>query len=157
MSTTFGERRPVDPRLPVIHVSAEQAERFAAWAGKRLPTEFEWEAAAAGADREQANFDQLAYGCAPAGAYESGASDCGALQMLGDVWEWTSSELAGYPGFEPFPYREYSEVFFGPEYRVLRGGSWAACRDVVRPSFRNWDYPARRQIFSGLRCAKDAR
>lgn len=155
LHVTFGRRRPLDERLPVIHVSCEQAERFAAWSGKRLPTEPEWEVAAAGADRERANFDHLGYGCAPAGAYPEGASDCGALQMLGDVWEWTATEFDGYPGFEPYPYREYSEVFFRQGYRVLRGGSWAARSELLRTSFRNWDYPARRQIFAGLRCARD--
>ena len=61
--------------------------------------------------------------------------------MIGDVWEWTASEFRGYPGFSPYPYREYSEVFFGPDYRVLRGGSFAASADVITPTFRNWDYP----------------
>jgi iron(II)-dependent oxidoreductase len=98
---------------------------------------------------------QLAFGPAPAGAYGDAPADCGAVQMLGDVWEWTASDFNGYPGFEAFPYREYSEVFFGPEHRVLRGGAWATRRDVIRTSFRNWDLPERRQIFSGLRCVKD--
>jgi iron(II)-dependent oxidoreductase len=75
--------------------------------------------------------------------------------MIGDVWEWTASDFAGYPGFEPFPYREYSEVFFGDRYKVLRGGAWATRPRVITPTFRNWDYPQRRQIFSGLRIAKD--
>jgi iron(II)-dependent oxidoreductase len=154
--TTMGETSAVDPSLPVIHVDHRQAEAFAAWAGKRLPTEPEWEAAAAGADRERANLDQLAFGCAPAGAYDDGAAACGAVQMLGDVWEWTSSDFTAHPGFEAFPYPEYSEVFFGSRYKVLRGGAWATRRDVIRPSFRNWDLPERRQIFSGIRCARDA-
>jgi iron(II)-dependent oxidoreductase len=154
--TTFGDRRPLDPCLPVIHVSCGQAEAFAAWAGKRLPSEFEWEAAAAGSDVEHANLDHLGYGCAPAGAYADGAADSGAVQMLGDVWEWTGSHFHRYPGFEAFPYPEYSEVFFGSSYRVLRGGAWAASREVVRASFRNWDLPVRRQIFAGFRCARDA-
>ncbi len=152
----MGRSDAVDPKLPVVHVDHAQAEAFAAWAGKRLPTELEWEAAAAGADRERANLDLLAFGCAPAGAYADAASDCGAVQMLGDVWEWTSSDFTAYEGFEPFPYPDYSEVFFGPKYRVLRGGAWATRRNVIRTSFRNWDLPERRQIFSGLRCAKDA-
>jgi iron(II)-dependent oxidoreductase len=75
--------------------------------------------------------------------------------MLGDVWEWTSSDFNGYPGFVAFPYAEYSEVFFGTEYKVLRGGSWATRPGAVRNTFRNWDYPIRRQIFSGFRCARD--
>ena len=75
---------------------------------------------------------------------------------VGQAWEWTSSDFLAYPGFEAFPYREYSEVFFGDAYKVLRGGSWATHRNVMRPSFRNWDLPQRRQIFSGIRCARDA-
>ena len=100
------------------------------------------------------SLDLLAFGTAPAGAYGDAASDCGAVQMLGDVWEWTSSDFTAYPGFEAFPYPEYSEVFFGDEYKVLRGGAWATRRGVIRTSFRNWDLPQRRQIFSGLRCVR---
>jgi iron(II)-dependent oxidoreductase len=154
--TAMGRAEPLDPELPVVHVSWHEADAFARWAGKRLPTEHEWEAAAASCDRDRANLDQLAFGCAPAGAYADGASGCGAVQMLGDVWEWTSSDFLAYPGFEAFPYPEYSEVFFGDAYKVLRGGAWATRRDVIRTSFRNWDLPERRQIFAGLRCARDA-
>jgi gamma-glutamyl hercynylcysteine S-oxide synthase len=154
-TTNYGRRKPLDPELPVIHVDWHQADAFATWAGKRLPTEREWEAAARGTSRLRANLDQLAFGCAPAGAYADGSSDHGAVQMLGDVWEWTSSEFTGYPGFKAFPYSEYSEVFFGQGYKVLRGGAWATRRSVIRPSFRNWDLAERRQIFSGFRCAKD--
>ncbi len=152
----MGKTEPLDPRHPVVHVSYEDAEAFARWEDKRLPNEHEWEAACAGADSDRANLDHLAFGTAPAGAYADGASDCGAVQMLGDVWEWTCSDFTAYPGFEAFPYREYSEVFFGPDHKVLRGGAWATRRDVIRPSFRNWDLPQRRQIFAGIRCARDA-
>jgi len=76
--------------------------------------------------------------------------------MLGDVWEWTSSAFTGYPGFAAFPYAEYSEVFFGDDHRVLRGGSWATDPLVARLTFRNWDLPQRRQLFSGVRLASDA-
>lgn len=152
----MGRRAPLDPAHPVVHVSWPEAAAFARWAGKRLPSEEEWEAACAGAGRERANLDQLAFGTAPAGAFADAAADCGAVQMLGDVWEWTSSDFLPYPGFEPFPYREYSQVHFGGAYKVLRGGSWATRRDTIRPSFRNWDLPQRRQIFAGLRCARDA-
>jgi gamma-glutamyl hercynylcysteine S-oxide synthase len=136
VTTVFGRRRPLDAGRPVVHVTWHQADAFARWAGKRLPTEFEWEAAAAG-------------------AYGDAAADCGAVQMLGDVWEWTASDFVGYPGFAPFPYPEYSEVFFGDTYKVLRGGSWATRRNVIRTSFRNWDLPERSQIFSGIRCVRD--
>jgi iron(II)-dependent oxidoreductase len=84
------------------------------------------------------------------------AATSGAQQMLGDVWEWTSSDFLPYPGFVSFPYREYSEVFFGADYKVLRGGSWATHPAAARVTFRNWDYPIRRQIFAGFRCARDA-
>lgn len=152
LRTTMGRTAEVDPEHPVVHVSWEEADAFARWAGKRLPSEEEWEAAAAGASAERANLDHLAFETSPAGSHADGAADCGAVQMLGDVWEWTASDFSGYPGFEAFPYREYSEEFFGPEHKVLRGGAWATRRDVIRTSFRNWDLPERRQIFSGLRC-----
>jgi gamma-glutamyl hercynylcysteine S-oxide synthase len=154
--TAMGRREPVDRAEPVVHVSWHEADAFARWAGKRLPTEQEWEAAAAGADADRANLDQLSFGCATIGAYADAPSDCGAIHMLGDVWEWTSSDFLAYPGFSAFPYPEYSEVFFGDTYKVLRGGAWATRRNVIRSTFRNWDLPERRQIFAGLRCAKDA-
>ena len=101
-------------------------------------------------------FLKLSVGTTAAGAYEAGASPYGCLGMIGDVWEWTSSDFGGYPGFAANPYKEYSEVFFGNEYKVLRGGSWATHPAAVRLTFRNWDYPIRRQIFAGLRLARDA-
>jgi gamma-glutamyl hercynylcysteine S-oxide synthase len=119
------------PREPVQHVSFFEAEAYAHWAGKRLPTEAEWEKAV------KTVGDEL--------EHASGA-----------VWQWTSSPFDGYPGFRAFPYREYSEPFFGNGYRVLRGGSWVTDSLVARPTFRNWDLPQRRQIFSGIRCASDA-
>ncbi|MGH2925797.1 MAG: SUMF1/EgtB/PvdO family nonheme iron enzyme [Solirubrobacterales bacterium] len=155
LRSAMGASAPIDPSEPVVHVSWHEADGFASWAGKRLPTEPEWEAAARGADRDRANLDLLSFGCAPAGSFSDAPSDCGAVQMLGDVWEWTSSDFTAYEGFRAFPYAEYSEVFFGAAHKVLRGGSWATRRNVIRPSFRNWDLPERRQIFSGLRCAKD--
>jgi gamma-glutamyl hercynylcysteine S-oxide synthase len=156
VDVAMGRRDPIDPSHPVVHVSWNEADAFARWAGKRLPSEQEWEVASAGADPGRANLDQLAFGTAPAGAYSDGAAGCGAVQMIGDVWEWTSSDFIAYPGFRAFPYAEYSEVFFGDEHKVLRGGSWATRREVIRPSFRNWDLPQRRQIFAGFRCARDA-
>jgi iron(II)-dependent oxidoreductase len=163
---------PIDPSHPVCHVCWHEADAFARFAGKRLPTEAEWEAAVswdpatatqrpypwgdAAWSPELANLDQLAFRTAPVGSYPRSVSPIGCHGMIGDVWEWTASDLAGYPGFAPFPYREYSEAFFGPEYKVLRGGSWATRPGAVRSTFRNWDYPIRRQIFSGFRCARDA-
>lgn len=162
---------PVDPLHPVCHVCYHEAEAFARFSGKRLPTEVEWEAAASwdpatrirrtypwgetAPDRGLANLDQLAFGTAPIGAYPLNVSPIGCRGMIGDVWEWTSSDFGPWPGFQSFPYKEYSEVFFGTEYKVLRGGSWATRPGAVRNSFRNWDYPIRRQIFSGFRCARD--
>ena len=100
--------------------------------------------------------NQLAFDTAPIGTFDRNASPTGCCGMIGDVWEWTSSDFQGYPGFESFPYKEYSEEFFGSDYKVLRGGSWATRPGAVRNTFRNWDYPIRRQIFSGFRCARDA-
>ena len=162
---------PVAPDHPVCHVNFHEAEAFASHRGKRLPTEAEWETAAtwdpvAGVARrfpwgdepatsDLANVDQLGFGTAPVGAYAANVSPLGCYGMIGDVWEWTASHFEGYPGFQAYPYPEYSATFFGSEYQVLRGGSWATRPSAIRGTFRNWDYPIRRQIFSGFRCARD--
>ena len=162
---------PVAPDHPVCHVCYHEAEAYARWACKRLPTEQEWEIAASWnpetesaqtypwGDEEPtmllANVDQLSFGTSPIGSFRRNMSPLGCYGMIGDVWEWTSTDFRGYPGFTPYPYTEYSEVFFGEEYKVLRGGSWATRPGAIRNTFRNWDYPIRRQIFSGLRCARD--
>ncbi|HEX4106643.1 MAG TPA: SUMF1/EgtB/PvdO family nonheme iron enzyme [Solirubrobacteraceae bacterium] len=155
---------------PVIHISWFEADAFARAHGVRLPTEAQWEKAAtwdqqAGTarawpwgpqapDPTRANLiDEGPLGTLPVGVLPASASPCGALGMIGDVWEWTSSEFGGYPGFRSHPYREYSEVFFDRGYRVLRGGSWATSAAVGTATFRNWDLPQRRQIFAGLRIA----
>lgn len=141
------------PEAPVCHVSAHEADAFARWAGARLPSEAEWEAAArwSGAEAVPGGLGQAAF--APGAGAPANAGRCEG--MIGDVWEWTASGFEGYPGFRAFPYREYSEVFFGGPYRVLRGGSWATQAEAVSASWRNWDLPQRRQIFSGLRLAED--
>ena len=171
MTRVMDRAGAVDPRHPVCHVSWYEAEAFARFARKRLPTEIEWEAAASWdpatgrkrafpwgdepCTRDLANVDQLGFGTAPVGAYQYNLSPIGCYGMIGDVWEWTASDFRPWPGFVAFPYPEYSQVFFGDEYKVLRGGSWATRPGAVRNTFRNWDYPIRRQIFSGFRCARD--
>jgi iron(II)-dependent oxidoreductase len=171
VTRSMDQAGPVPPSHPVCHVSYYEAEAFARYAGKRLPTELEWEAAASwdpssGTKRsypwgeqtpskDLANVDQLSFGTRPVGSYSRNVSPLGCYGMIGDVWEWTSSDFGPYPGFQSFPYAEYSEAFFGTEYKVLRGGSWATRPGAIRSTFRNWDYPIRRQIFSGFRCARD--
>ena len=168
----FDKVMKIPPREPVIHVSYFEAEAFANFEGKRLPTEQEWEKACCWnpdsgetysypwgeeePDNDKANIGKERWGPAPVGSYENSTSPSGCHQMLGDVYEWTSSSFLPYDGFEAFPYEEYSAVNFGEEYKVLRGASWATSTKVARASFRNWDYPQRRQLFSGFRCAMDS-
>ncbi|MDX6689911.1 MAG: gamma-glutamyl hercynylcysteine S-oxide synthase [Solirubrobacteraceae bacterium] len=120
---------PGDKEWPVMHVSWFEADAFARSCEARLPTEAEWEKAATWAQEP--------------------------LAQTGHVWEWSASPFGGYPGFVAHPYKEYSEVFFGDGYRVLRGASWATDARVRSTTFRNWDLPQRRQIFAGVRLAKD--
>ncbi len=128
--TADGRNRDNDDR-PVMHVSWFEADAFARAHGARLPTEAEWEKAATWTQEPAA--------------------------QVGEAFEWTSSHFDGYPGFASHPYREYSEVFFGDRYRVLRGSSWATEPRLRSITFRNWDLPQRRQIFAGVRLTKDVK
>ncbi len=136
---------------PVCHVSWFEADAFARAHDARLPTEAEWERAAT---RKQ----ETSNGSEGTSNGTEGDLDgtTGTLAAIGQVWEWTSSAFHGYPGFRAYPYREYSEVFFGEDYRVLRGSSWATHPRVASLTFRNWDLPLRRQIFAGVRLARDS-
>ncbi|MEA3190153.1 MAG: gamma-glutamyl hercynylcysteine S-oxide synthase [Thermoplasmata archaeon] len=153
----------------LCHVGYWEAEAYAAWAGARLPTEAEWEKACRGPDGARrnpwgnapattacANLDHLGWGPARAGAYPAGTSPYGVEHMVGDVWEWTSSSFLPYRGFAPFAYEGYSAPFFGGPSKALRGGSWATRAGCATGTFRNWDLPMRRQIFAGVRLARDA-
>jgi iron(II)-dependent oxidoreductase len=170
----YGRTERLPALEPVQHVSWYEADAYARWAGKRLPTEAEWEKAASWDAGDGHGTKVTTPWCGTAGAADGlwstgrrwgpdeigahplAATTGGVHDLFGGVWEWTASTFGGYPGFASFPYREYSEVFFGAEYHVLRGGSWATHPLAVSATFRNWDFPIRRQIFSGFRCARDA-
>ncbi len=171
----FDRYVPLQDNLPVVHVSWYEAEAFCAWAGRRLPSEAEWETAASAepaadgrslsnkrrhfpwgdtlpTDKE-ANLDWRE-GIVEISAYEAGDSAFGCRQMIGNIWEWTADNFMPYPGFSTDPYKEYSKPWFGT-HKVLRGGCWATSSRLIRNTYRNFYTPDRRDVWAGFRtCAK---
>jgi iron(II)-dependent oxidoreductase len=171
----FDRLVPLEDHLPVVHVSWYEAEAFCRWAGRRLPTEAEWEVAASaepggtGAPQalrrrfpwgdqppsaERANLDWTAAGLAEVASFPAGDSAFGCRQMIGNVWEWTADDFLPYPGFTPDPYKEYSKPWFGT-HKVLRGGCWATSSLLIRNTWRNFYTPDRYDVWAGFRtCAR---
>ena len=171
----FDQLVPLEARLPVIHVNWYEADAYCRWAGRRLPTEAEWEMAAscepdAGGSRiaslkraypwgdeppspDRANLDWRAMGCVEADLLPKGDSAFGCRQMIGNVWEWTTTRFGAYPGFAAGPYKEYSAPWFG-DHKVLRGGCWTTRSLLIRNSYRNFYTPDRRDVLAGFRSAQ---
>jgi len=165
----FAEWSPLPAHQPAIHVSWYEAEAYCRWAGRRLPTEAEWELAASTPrkrrfpwgddppDQTRANLDGRAGGPVDVGCHPAGDSAYGCRQMIGNVWEWTATEFQPYPGFVIDPYKEYSEPWFATPHKVLRGGCWATRGRLLRNTWRNFYPPDRRDVLAGFRtCAPDA-
>ncbi len=165
----FDEWVPLADREPILHVNWYEAEAYCRWAGRRLPSEAEWELAASGSDSVsekrrypwgdgspspgQANLDWRGMGCVAVDSYSEGYCTNGCRQMIGNVWEWTASTFAPYPGFQPGPYKEYSQPWFG-DHKVLRGGCWATRSVMISNCYRNFYTPDRRDVWAGFRtCA----
>jgi iron(II)-dependent oxidoreductase len=165
---------PLEAYRPMLHVNWYEAEAWCNWAGRRLPTEAEWEAAAVAepdpqsgglsgrkrrypwgddAEASRANLDARVLGCMDVGALSAGDSAFGCRQMLGNVWEWVQDDFGPYPGFVADPYKEYSQPWFGT-HKVLRGGCWVTRLRLLRNTWRNFYTPDRRDVWAGFRtCA----
>jgi gamma-glutamyl hercynylcysteine S-oxide synthase len=171
----FDHWKPLPAQAAVIHVNWHEARAWCRWAERRLPTELEWEVAAAGEpsgdgrglaavkrrypwgdtppDSSRANLDGRALGTIDVGALPAGDSAFGCRQMIGNAWEWTDTVFEPYPGFTPDMYQDYSQPLFG-RTRVLRGGCWATRSRLIRNTWRNYYGPERNDVFAGFRtCA----
>jgi ergothioneine biosynthesis protein EgtB len=162
--------RKINPNQPVCHVSFYEADAYCKWAGKRLPTEAEWEKAACWNEEKQQKtkfpwgnelptedkcnlLESYFWGCSEIGSFPNGASHLGCQHMIGDVWEWTASEFTGYPGFKT-GFDEYNDKWFTNQ-KVLRGGSFGTPKMSIRSSYRNFFRLDERWLFSGFRCAEE--
>ena len=163
----FDQIAPLAPHQPVINVAWYEAEAFCRWAGRRLPSEAEWEFAAStapcGGPKSRypwgdtptaaglANLDGNRLGCCDVAAFAAGDSAVGCRQMIGNVWEWTSSDFLPFPGFSPDIYEDYSAPAFGSRRKVLRGGAWITRARMINNTYRNFFSPERRDVYAGFR------